>query len=189
MRGCRFLIFLFSLFLTISCTKSGTYDWIHKPFQEPITISIDKNFSQSEKWQLYLAFKTWEKESLGKITFHIKWDQPRPDSIYKNAQLNKNSGIFIWHLSKSTAQLNSKDLIRHVFSGGFTRYGPHRSAYIIIFDELYPNYFYGTALHEIGHLIGLQHTADKEDIMNPTIQGQKYLSDNDIKQLCSLYDC
>ncbi len=46
---------------------------------------------------------------------------------------------------------------------------------------------YHTALHEIGHTLGLSHTDNKNDIMYPIVNEQITLSENDIARFRQIY--
>ena len=48
--------------------------------------------------------------------------------------------------------------------------------------------FFVVALHEVGHVVGLDHSDDAADVMSPYyVKGQTTLSDNDIARARALY--
>lgn len=187
----RIIAFLLVVVMMISACCYGQQqlkypDIIGQPRTQPMVIAIDKEWSTLHQMLIFQAMTDWEKASGGKVKFIVIWDQPKP-ATYKNWSLTEKSGIFLWKMPRSSTQLPSvleKDWKRYY---GVTMYGPGESVDVIIFDDVDISKFYGVALHELGHLLGMKHNKEKSNL-HPNVL-MDCISPIDAEQLCMMYGC
>lgn len=184
------VIFVIGLTL-ISCQNkvqtSQEYELSAKHIQiRPIHIQVDKKFDQVQRASIAKAFAVWEDMSDHKIKFVVEWDRSQP-SRFSNHHLEKDGGIFLWSLTKDELNDSQKD----DWSGyiGLTQFGSgNNSANVIVFNDCGESHFYAVALHELGHLIGLNHIPNKFSVMSPHVSAY-CITEYDADQLCDLYGC
>ncbi len=159
--------------------------------RQPISVYVDRNFVDYEKREIKFAFDAWTRASNGIVQFDVHWDVPKPYVFYKHEKPKADQGIFIWQLGLYDRSEVSEKLYNeyHSYHGLFIP-GPNDSANILIFtDVVAREHFYQVVVHEIGHLIGLDHEKGHEDaIMYPHATGD-CISKWDMKALCSIYGC
>jgi predicted Zn-dependent protease len=68
----------------------------------------------------------------------------------------------------------------------YTR-NPVNTSEVYLYKNIDASKRYTIALHELGHLLGLPHSDQENDIMYYKIGNQKELTDNDIARIRELY--
>jgi len=150
----------------------------------PVKIRIDGDLPPGKERALALAFSEWEQASSGMIRFEPIWDAPRPGRLYE--ALGRDDGdIFFWYINKSHGNLTTDQIMYHWESAGVTwNYGD--TTHIALFKDT--DTFYATALHEIGHLLGLKHIMNKAALMAGSVKSS-CITKWDVAQLCFIYGC
>jgi len=169
--------------------------------QSPIPYYIGKKGSKdvtdkSDVEAIHKAFTTWSKTKCSKITFKFQGflEDPRSEAKAKTNVVYWVEDGKEWDLSaktlastllkfnEKTGEMEDADIR---FNGAFFRWSTDGKPKEGFFDVL------NTATHEIGHLIGLDHTLDKEATMfgdAPAAELKKRTLDkDDIDGVCSVY--
>lgn len=183
---------LLIIILIISCTpflKTATWpESRQSPREQPVTIIVDADFTVPQQILIAQAMLAWEGASSHKVKFKPAWNIPKPGPFKNFYPLMFDQGIFMWSLPKDPHHLSDSQLEQAKPLGGLTIYGPgENSAHVIIYADLPAKHFYGVALHELGHLIGLNHI-DGKTVMHKNIKSH-CITALDAKQLCELYGC
>ncbi|HVI39647.1 MAG TPA: matrixin family metalloprotease [Anaerovoracaceae bacterium] len=155
---------------------------------QPVHVNIDKDFSvQQRKW-IAQAMDAWEIASSGKVKFQPVWDVSKPGPFQQIYPFNWSQGIFMWDLPKDPYNLSPSQLEQAKPLGGLTIYGPgQNAAHVIVYTDVPDKLFYAVALHELGHLIGLNHI-DGKAVMHKNVKAQ-CITALDAQQLCEIYGC
>ncbi len=187
------LLFLYLLTLSLSCKFKGTepYYGLHIKRENPeIHIKIDRDFSQKEKELIARAFHSWEVASQNKLRFILTWNQPKPGDYKNHLNPSENAGIFLWHLPKKPAEADARYPSGWKIYYGLMNYGRgENSGNIIVFKKIPKDKFYSVVVHEVGHLIGLNHNSELTwSIMHPSAVAH-CITQLDAEKLCKLYNC
>lgn len=143
--------------------------------RQHLTIRVDSSFSDNEKMQIFNAADKWGKATKRYITFDIiiveikesefdTWKEDSSPTIYNATNFLK------WPFHVAQVMEN--------FTGtlGFTLID---SADVFVLKTNY--YFESMIAHELGHIVvGSYHSPSERDLMYPTINGYKEISNNDV---------
>lgn len=187
-----FITLLIGVLFT-SCTKTSgkTYRPIfYLKKEQPLVIYIDSAFTSAEKESIRQAMLTWQKTGNGKIWFVPIWSVPKPGRLRNMEKPGKNQHIFFWRLNRKDNYHISESLKEKLKDkNGYFIPGPgHDSAHLLIFpDSFDPKDFYKVALHELGHLLGIQHI-EQPGVMNE-FAASSCITKYDAQVLCDIYLC
>lgn len=158
--------------------------------QRIVRVRVDQDFTLAERTAIQRAFDTWEVMSQHRVEFAVTWNVPKPGPYYEYAEPDADQGLFFWAMSR--VQPTVPERITHNWGNyvGLMVYGKgENSGNIIVFDEVPPDQFYATALHEVGHLLGMRHSKNGAwSVMEPHARAN-CVADWDAAQLCQLYGC
>lgn len=194
MKKVAFVVFALTLILLMipACNlkPSKTY-WPGTNFgtrSQPVHILVDEDFSTVEQSDIHAAMRAWEVASSGKVKFIPTWGVNKPGQFKYNRFLIFDQGIFFWHLPKNSVHFTETQLIDVKPLGGLTLFGPgSNSAHVIVFSDVPQRIFYAVSLHELGHLIGLNHIKANA-VMHENVKAA-CITPLDAQQLCELYEC
>lgn len=156
-----------------------------------IRVSVDAAYSEDHQALILKAFQAWEEATSGILSFELTWNVPKPSPYKEQDSIPaKDHGIFLWSVPKTEEQGTSKQLQDWVSFWGLMVYGKgENSGNILVFEDVPPEKFYPVVLHEIGHLIGMQHESEWAwSVMDPHAYGE-CVTALDAKQVCGLYKC
>lgn len=92
-------------------------------------------------------------------------------------------------VDKNLNDFTKEDLVEYQYYLGLCQFGPGEdSAAVMIFKEASGRYFYSVVLHELGHLLGIQHLPG-DAVMNRIVSSRGCLRLEDVEALCRLYRC
>lgn len=154
----------------------------------PIEIRIDPTFDSQQMMAIQSVFNRWQTASDNVVTFKPIWSFPRP-GFYKDVYRDNTGNIYMWYLDKDRKHFTTKQIMDFWENGGFVNYKEHNpTAHVVIFKDQPKSAFIRIVLHEIGHLIGLQHIENKTAVMHPNATSG-CITQWDAHQLCSIYNC
>lgn len=173
------MVLIKSLF---SCTHNSK---INNPSESYIKIYVDKDLPEEYKPLITRAGNDWERASNYKIRFDFIFNIKKP-GLYKKVAHKYNQN-YIWYFNKwDNEQLDLFDAMDKYNWKGF--YANKKKKYIVIFDESSDKY--NVILHELGHLLGLKHSINKNSAMSTNINDSSgCISFIDAQNLCDIYDC
>lgn len=153
--------------------------WNQKTFPLKIYIENNQNLPPYYYEEIKNAFEKWQNVSKDLITFAFT-QNPKTADIRCTFPTNFErkcgvSNISAWHNFKYKKNILEYSEIK------FAKVSCNRKLYS-------PQTIYTTALHEIGHSLGLNgHSSDKTDIMYPVTSSNNKISKRDIQTLKLLY--
>ena len=151
------------------------------PSTFPLTVYIENNPNLPPYYyqQIRKAFEHWQNASGNFITFKYTLEKNKADiRCFFPANFERKCGvsnIAAWHGYKY-----EKNLIK---------YSEIKFAKVSCQRTLYPpEIIYTTALHEIGHSLGLNgHSSNPKDLMYPVSSKENDISENDLRTLRLVY--
>jgi len=148
-------------------------------------VKIDADFNKEEVKLIKKAFSEWSKNSDNKLKFKIILNVQKPGLFYKYK--NNQKDVFIWKLDRRDLQIDKE--LRDICKTCIGYYiGRNENAHLILFTNQTINSFYKTSLHEIGHLIGLDDTDNKNTIMHVS-PDSSCITLIDSENMCKIYGC
>ena|SRR5690606_8367941 len=154
-----------------------------------LIISVDHQFEDWQEHEIAEALTEWVEASDSSVHFKILWNQPKP-GLYKHfREPDSKTGIFIWLLDKTDEKHLDIELMEY-FHGinGLYVPGEDKSANILVFKQTPVIKFKSVILHEVGHLLGLEHFKHYGNIMSKEASST-CLTLKDTTQLCTYYNC
>jgi len=155
-------------------------------------LQVDAEFSDIEEMEILQAIHTWKRVTQDHVSFMIEWNIPKPGAykdVYCAADGRLNCSydkMFIWSLPKTSDQLTKEQLEEaKTYRGLMAHQGVD---HVIIFQDFPHDKFYGVVLHELGHLLGMNHVEDDKNVMFFD-SSAACIGPIDSVQICNLYDC
>ncbi len=186
---------LWSLFLGLFLAVSSTGCLM--PAANPVTMSVDVQFSQAERECLQDSAKQWKAQTNGLADVRFEYDYNSRDiqSVLTHKLAHK---VVRWTTLTPRVQdmtnegfivLGMVSKVDSILTGGPVRPAELR----LVADRLEdPNVCRLTAIHELGHLFGINHIKWNEHaIMYPSVRGDRKacLKTDDLIGFCSENDC
>ena len=178
-------------FLFPGCVHEQTINYYVVRRDMPVVVHVDSSFTFVERLRIKRAMTTWEKASNNRISFLPIWDVDKP-GLYKDfAKAHVDQGIFLWRLdlNDSTHFTPIQQAKYAHFSGMFTNGPGENSGNIVLFESVRETSFYKVTLHELGHVLGLDHVETKENIVMQKRVQSNCITTLDAALLCNLYKC
>jgi len=166
-----FLFFLFNcgLCLAYENPRWGTF---------PLSVYIEPH---AKKPLVEKAFATWQNSSgIAKFRY-VSSERQYPNITVKFT--DKNPYKTGEEFERAIGLTHSYTPLRFYATAKVVIYLTHPGTDKPLSDDM----IYETALHEIGHAMGLAHSNAKEDIMYPVSNGQTELSTNDLTRFKKIY--
>lgn len=136
--------------------------------EHPVTINISNNIDKKYKETFENAIKTFDKKAEG-ITFEISYGDPEKNDADIDIEYRKVNNS--WLAYAKIGKLDSDKI----------------SGFICVDTDKTPSFLLGAVVqHELGHVIGLQHSKNPHDLMFPNV-GRFSLSKNDIDKINTIY--
>lgn len=158
-------------------------------------VFIDKYFSNNEKKYIFKSLQHWENVTNGLIKFDVI-DKSAP-SLVERTQCRErieDEPCYSFYIAKV---LSTDPIVKEIdkyeegFIWGYAYIGFIPNIILIVTDRL-PNYniFMQVITHEIGHILGLDHSSQKESIMYKYCNMNGILTEKDLKNIivCSLFN-
>ena len=171
----RFLLFIFIMLICCGAALAWrTPRWGYFP----LNVYIEDH---PKKAIVEKAFNTWQSASDEIVTFKMK-DAKLAASLHVKFE-DKNPKIQKKDFSNAVGLAATQSPLGFYSKADLT---------IFLLDpatgrELNDSELYETSLHEIGHALGLPHSASRGDTMYPQVHGQTFLSGNDLDTLKKIY--
>ncbi len=197
-RGVMFTMMLF----VMACAPSHVADVVE--VQTPIIktttflLHLDKKFVEVDQILILDEFKKWESASNGIVNFRIvdkRWDADNEELKTKSSEENCIEDVYIKHVTRKDKIVKSLDneakKKKHIVLGFTLSTCETRIIGFVMSRLEQKDKFRKVALHEIGHLVGLDHMPiPKETIMFPSIdECTDCITELDAKQFCAIWKC
>lgn len=152
--------------------------------EDEYEIHADISFPEHERYYLKQAAKEFTYFSNDKILFNIQFDLDPDDQ-----EMIDNQSVII-RADKYHPVVVEADGYHRTTALGLCQYRPVGSIIYMVHDRLsYPITYRTVAIHELGHFVGMDHTA------NPSIMGRYNYNDvlyptyNDAVEFARVYQC
>jgi hypothetical protein len=180
---CLFLLLLGGCSPTVRFGVPVKQDNLHK------TVYIEDNLSQPQITAVFDALMQWEYETHDMVQFDIKFYS----SIAEEQTITDiGHSLIIRNTTAVNKEIFDADMKQdHVLTVGIYTKNEHNIPMIMLVSDRLNIYLYEiTALHELGHSLGLFHEQDKNSIMYFNVnQGAGKITNIDLDQFCELYYC
>lgn len=191
-----FLVFaLVAMTLLASCASSKPESKIpKKSVNNPtFTLILDKGFGGPERDILLDSFKQWERDTHGTVKFTLAKHTYDAD-LEEIPELKDGCtyDVYVIRVPGIAAEVRKLDAREGAKTLGFTRSTCKQRIVVMITDRLKDSKtFRQVAVHEAGHLVGLDHIpVPNESVMFPSVdKALNCPATLDMKQLCMLYEC
>ncbi len=165
---------------------------IHKDCYKPID-------TEKCKEAVVNSFRTWESPECTRLRFERGEDTEEAKASFNSLDLDSNRNIIVWYYKDWPYEPNGIALTTVTYDD--------RTGKIYDADIELNGYYYrfnvveetpstytdiqNTLTHEIGHMIGLDHTYNSSSVMYPTARAgeikKRELSQDDIDGVCDIY--
>ncbi len=145
------------------------------------------------------SFKTWESPECTSLKFERGEDTGEAKGSFNSLDIKSNRNIVVWYFTDWPYEPNGLALTTVTYddkTGKIYDADIELNGFNYRFDvvETTPSSYtdiQNTITHEIGHMIGLDHTFEPSSVMYPTARAgeikKRKLSDDDIKGVCEIY--
>lgn len=153
--------------------------WNPSSFPLAVYIENSPNLPPYYYQQIRKAFERWQAVSNNFITFKYTMEKDKADiRCYFPSRIERKCGVSnvaAWHSFK--------------FENNLIKFSDIKFAKVTCQKTLYsPETIYATALHEIGHSLGISgHSTNPSDLMYPVSSKKSDISENDMRTLRLLY--
>lgn len=140
-----------------------------------VNINIDSSFKNIHRIEILNSLYKWHVISEEKICFDAKFVNINPDEILLH-DFDNRSTIYSKNLQNILLILNYNKVNSDFV--GITSDSDGNSDIFILYDDYFFNLL---MLHEVGHLLGLNHSNNRNDLMFPELRND--VSNNDVIKL------
>lgn len=150
-------------------------------------ICIDKSFTDFENLIIKDQFKLWQYKINNRVIFKFKENC----DVDIKAFISNQSDVLVLNFTKSNDFIIELDKEQDEGMLTVGVYNQKTIKFIGLMTYRINNYdkFKKVTLHEIGHLLGLDH-GEKNTVMFKHVTDQtEELTDHDIKEFCKIYKC
>lgn len=176
---------MYCLFVA-SCCRYSTSANPNDYTKHVIEIHIDNSFSQSELESINRAMNTWESVSNNKIVFVARWNVKQP-GLYQEIASSMPYKVFLWNMPKSSAHFKSTDWDEVKGLDGVV-FSSYKNVHVMVFKSVKPHRFYQVTVHELGHLLGIDHIKTHKALMD-TRATSACVTQWDAHALCAIHHC
>jgi hypothetical protein len=183
-------IFLWGLILTIilliGVAHIATPFLRHKQIYHALpihkTLYLDRNIDDDELFHIMQAAMEWKHATNGQVVLDIK-RLPRPYIPLTNA-------IIVINVSPEYPDILMLDNGKGPNTLGYCNSAASIEFIELVNDRMNEENSTSVVLHELGHALGLEHTAEVGTLMYPVYdEGSNHITSSDLKQFCKLYHC
>lgn len=157
------------------------------PFKIEKHLYVDDSFNLEETMLIAAAAKQWEKKTNGIVTFRISLLTTSGNYL----TLNDSKAIAITKMSIFDSFIEDVEEDQGKILGVRTKRFPVEII-VLVPDRMAGDdlEFYSTAMHEMGHSLGMPHNATKWTLMYPSDEFGAYsITNEDLRQFCLIYFC
>ena len=189
-------------FVTSACAaapKPVSPAKVEAPDPTSYLLHVDDRFNPADRALVVDAFMEWERDTRGVVKFNVskrKWDSSKQAIPEPNVKCTYE--VYVVHRSSKDNSVTSleakkeKELGRPFTVLGYAQSGCERREVALVMDRLAnPVLLRNVAVHEAGHLVGLDHIpVPNESVMFPSMDKASLCPTAlDMKQFCMLHKC